>query len=74
MSKISLKLLRQKKGITQVQMAEEVGITRQYLGLLESKKRFASKDVAVKISKMLKTPVKNLFIPKNEALRSYKAL
>lgn len=70
---MGLKLLRQKKGLTQTELGKKVGVTRHYIGLLESQKRNASNEVASKITKALKTNMNIIFKATNESKKSFVA-
>jgi len=53
--------LRKEKGITQEELALEVGITRAYLSNLENEKHKPSLDVALKIAEILESTVEKIF-------------
>jgi putative transcriptional regulator len=56
-----LKKLREGKGMTQAQLAEKAGITREYITMLESgAKANPSLDVAVRLAKALGVSIANL--------------
>lgn len=53
MNKFSLKDIRVEKNITQEELAAEVGVTRQHIGLIENKAANPSPAIAKKIAKAL---------------------
>lgn len=53
--------LRQKKGITQEQFAEEIKISRNYLGYIEAGKKKPTIDMLKKIADGLDVKVKDFF-------------
>lgn len=68
---MSLKSVRQKKGLTQTELGEKVGVTRHYIGLLEAKQRNASSEIATKITKALKTNIATIFKATSESKKSF---
>ncbi|QQO07872.1 helix-turn-helix domain-containing protein [Breznakiella homolactica] len=52
---------RKEKGVSVLNLAEDVGISRSHLYYIESKKVVPSIDVVVKIAKVLKVNVKEFF-------------
>lgn len=56
-----MKDLREQRELTQVALAEAVGITRQSLGAIESGKVDPSVSIALRIARALETPVEDLF-------------
>ncbi len=58
---INLKIKRIEKNLKQYELAESVGITPQYLRLLEKGEANPSRDIMIKISKKLETSVDELF-------------
>jgi putative transcriptional regulator len=59
---LKLKLKRVEKGLKQYELAEAIGISRQYMQLLENgKAENPSIELMKKISKELDTPVQELF-------------
>jgi len=59
--KTTLKEFREKAGLTQEQLAEKVGVTRQTILFLEKAQYNPSLRLASKISKILGVPVAKLF-------------
>jgi putative transcriptional regulator len=60
--KNTLKLLRDKYGFTQDELAERVGVSRQTIISLEKGKYDPSIKLAFKLSKTLDTTIENIFI------------
>ena len=56
-----LKGIRVANGITQKKMAEELGVTVQYLNRVEKGLVDPRRSLMIKISKALNTPVQELF-------------
>lgn len=54
-----LKQLREKKGITQEQLALDAGLNRAYIGYIERAERNPSTETLVKIAKALKISPKD---------------
>lgn len=61
--KNKVKELRVQKDMTQISFAEALGVTRQTVISIESGKREPSLGLAFNISKVLKEPIENIFIP-----------
>ena len=59
--KNSLKVERKKKKITQEQLAEMVGVSRQSINAIERGKYTPSTSLALKISEIFNTSVNKLF-------------
>lgn len=59
--KNSLKVERKKKKITQEQLAEMVGVSRQSINAIERGKYTPSTSLALKISEIFNTTVNKLF-------------
>lgn len=53
MKKLSLKNIRDNKGMTQEELANKVGVTRQHIGLIENGTANPSPSTAKKIAKVL---------------------
>ena len=53
MGEINLRELRETNGMSQEILAQKVGVTRQYIGMLENEVATPSVDVAKKIAKEL---------------------
>lgn len=56
----SLRRIREKKDITQEQLALDAGLNRAYIGYIERGERNPSTDTLVKIAKALKVSPKDL--------------
>ncbi len=54
--------IRQKKGITQVKMAEDLQVTRQTINAIEKNKYNPSLELALKILKYFNVPIEEIFI------------
>jgi len=52
-----IKLARVNSGISQSKLADEVGVTKTYVSLLENDRKDASVDLLKKIAKLLNVPV-----------------
>ena len=57
--------LRKEKNITQSQLANELGVSRQTIISLEDNKNNISLDLAIKISKFFNKPIEQIFIEKD---------
>lgn len=62
---LKLKFKRIEKEYKQYELAEKVGITPQYLRLIEKDQANPTKDVMEKIAKELDTPVAELFFSRS---------
>ncbi|MFT8321225.1 MAG: helix-turn-helix transcriptional regulator [Bacillus sp. (in: firmicutes)] len=56
-----IKEIRKKKGITQVQMAEDLQITRQTINAIEKNKYNPSLELALKIVEYFQIPMEEMF-------------
>ncbi|UII56285.1 helix-turn-helix transcriptional regulator [Cytobacillus spongiae] len=56
-----IKEIRQEKGITQVQMAQDLQITRQTVNAIEKNKYNPSLELALKLIKYFDVPIEKLF-------------
>jgi putative transcriptional regulator len=59
--KNSLKVERAKLNITQQELADKVGVSRQTINSIESEKYVPSTLLAIKISEIFKTTVNEIF-------------
>ncbi len=59
--KNTLKVERAKLNITQQELAEKVGVSRQTINSIESEKYVPSTLLAIKISEIFKTTVNEIF-------------
>lgn len=57
----NFKILRMKKGLTQGELAEAVGVTSRTIQHYEAGKRFPPVDVAKKISDKFGAPIEEIF-------------
>ncbi|WP_108831517.1 helix-turn-helix transcriptional regulator [Aedoeadaptatus coli] len=57
----NIKRIRKQKGMTQGDLSEMVGVTRQYISDVENLKKIPSVKIAFDISKALETNVYELF-------------
>lgn len=64
--KNTLKVLRDKHGLTQDELAEHVGVSRQTIISLEKGKYDPSIKLAFKLSQTLNTAIENIFIYESE--------
>lgn len=60
--KCNIKKYRQLKELTQEQLAEKVGVRRETIMRLEAEKYNPSLRLAVDISRVLETPIEELFV------------
>nr|WP_312985871.1 helix-turn-helix transcriptional regulator [Clostridioides sp.] len=58
----NLKKYRQLKKLTQQELADKVNVRRETIARLENAKYNPSLELAVRISKVLNTPIEELFI------------
>jgi len=58
----NLKKYRQLKKLTQQELADKVNVRRETIARLENAKYNPSLELAVRISKVLDTPIEELFI------------
>ncbi len=59
--KVRVKEFRNKKGLTQEELAERVGVRRETIVFLEQGKYSPSLKLALKIAEELKVPINKLF-------------
>ena len=59
--KNSIKVERAKKDLTQEQLAEIVGVTRQTINAIEGGKYAPSLEVAFRIARILRRPIDDVF-------------
>lgn len=57
----NLRRIRERKGITQEQLALDAGLNRAYIGYIERAERNPSTEVIAKLAKALKVPVYAIF-------------
>lgn len=57
-----LKVLREEKSLTQYEIAEIVGITTSYYGMIESGVRTPSLPIALKLSKYFSKSIEYIFL------------
>ncbi|MBA4538605.1 helix-turn-helix transcriptional regulator [Bacillus aquiflavi] len=58
--------IRQKKGITQIKMAEDLQVTRQTINAIEKHKYNPSLELALKIIAYFEMPIDEIFILEEE--------
>ena len=58
--------IRQKKGITQIKMAEDLQVTRQTINAIEKNKYNPSLELALKLITYLDVPIEEIFILEEE--------
>lgn len=56
-----IKELRKQAGLRQEDMAKELGVTRQTINAIENDKYNPTLELAMKLAKLLKTPVEEIF-------------
>ncbi|MDD3532360.1 MAG: helix-turn-helix transcriptional regulator [Candidatus Shapirobacteria bacterium] len=61
-----LKVFRAKHNLTQEQLAEKIGVSRQTVNAIEANKYLPSLGLAFKTAKLFKTKIEELFIYQGE--------
>ena len=61
--KNNLRVLRAEHDLTQAELAERVGVSRQTINVIESGKYDPSLDLAFKIARLFARPVETIFSP-----------
>jgi len=56
-----IKLIRVSKGISQIQMAEDLQVTRQTINAIEKNKYNPSLELALKLVKYFQLPIEDIF-------------
>ena len=59
--KNKLKVYRAINNLTQADLAEKIGVSRQSINAIETNKYVPSTMLALKLSRLFKTPVEDLF-------------
>lgn len=59
--KNNIKELRKQIGLRQEDIAKELGVTRQTINAIENDKYNPTLELAMKLAKLLKTPVEEIF-------------
>ncbi len=59
--KNKIKELRKQLGLRQEDMAKELGVSRQTINAIENNKYNPTLELAMKLAKLLKTPVEEIF-------------
>lgn len=59
--KNKIKELRKQIGLRQEDLAKELGVTRQTINAIENNKYNPTLELAMKLAKLLKTPVEEIF-------------
>lgn len=67
-----LKLLRDRKGISQAELARQVDVSRQALNAVEANKQEPSLPVALKIARVLELPLQQIFFAEDETMERTK--
>lgn len=57
-----IKELRKSIGLRQEDLAEQTGVTRQTINAIENNKYNPTLELAMKLAKLLKTPVEEVFL------------
>lgn len=60
--KNNIKKIRKERGIRQIQMAEDLQVTRQTMTAIENNKYNPSLELALKIVRYFKLPIEEVFI------------
>ena len=61
-----IKLIRVSKGISQIQMAEDLQVTRQTINAIEKNKYNPSLELALKLVKYFQLPIEDIFTLEDE--------
>lgn len=64
--KNKLKVFRAIKNMTQEQMADKLGVSRQTINAIESNKYLPSLNLAFKMANLFNTKIEDIFIYENE--------
>lgn len=64
--KNNIRKIRREKGIKQLQMAEDLQVTRQTMTAIENNKYNPSLELALKIVKYFEMPIEKIFILEEE--------
>lgn len=64
--KNKLKVLRAMKDLTQEDLAQELGVTRQTIIAIEKNKYDPSLSLAFKMAKFFQVKIEDIFLPENE--------
>lgn len=68
----SLKFWRQRKNISQADLARTVGVTRQALSSIEAQRQYPSIQLALKLARVLDVPLEHLFHDEDSQMESTK--
>ncbi|MBN8660783.1 MAG: YfbU family protein [Candidatus Obscuribacter phosphatis] len=68
-----VKQLRERKGISQIDLAERLGVSRQALSAVETEKQSPSLQTAMKVARELDTPLAQIFSLEDESMQSTKS-
>jgi putative molybdopterin biosynthesis protein len=71
--KSKLEEIRKKSRLTQTEIAAAIGVSRQAYSAIESSRSIPSTEVALRLAKLLRTSVEDLFVLDDESNRSIKA-
>ena len=64
----NLKRLRNKKGLSQLALANEAGVSHPFINDIEQGKKWVSAETIDKLCKVLKAEPHQLFIPENDSV------
>ena len=62
----NIKKIRKERGIRQLQMAEDLQVTRQTMTAIENNKYNPSLELALKIVRYFELPIEEIFVLKEE--------
>ncbi|MFA7341268.1 MAG: YfbU family protein [Candidatus Obscuribacterales bacterium] len=68
-----VKQLRERRGISQIDLAERLGVSRQALSAVETEKQSPSLPIAMKIARELDTPLPQIFFIEDESMQATKS-
>lgn len=68
----NLKFWRERKDISQADLARTVGVTRQALSSIEAQKQYPSIQLALKLARILDVPLEHLFHDEDKQMESTK--
>lgn len=68
----SLRMFRERKGISQAELARQVQVSRQALSLVEANKQDPSLPVALKIAQILDLPLQQIFFLGDSSMKTVK--
>lgn len=68
-----VKQLRERRGISQIDLAQRLGVSRQALSAVETEKQSPSLPIAMKIARELDTPLPQIFFIEDESMQATKS-